>query len=275
MKKINSEYIFEIANSKQNKSVISKKVTECKFDIIKTTFDIDKQLEKKLKREAGHYVCLNYNDLLVFDMYAKKYLSKLIKAEISNLLKINKITAKKILVVGLGNPKYACDSLGKLVCDKILVTIPYLDKKFFSSKDMAKIYSVSLGVYGTTGIDSASLIKSICDLIKPDVVIAIDSLIASDTKNLAKSIQISDTRLSPGGGVGNVRQDIGQDVVGAKVFAIGVPLVANMKIKDGQDLIVTPKDIEKQVSVIGKIIATAINKCFTNLSNQEYLQIVS
>ena len=233
-----------------------------------------KQLKNKLGREAGHYVCFNYSDLLVFDIKAKEYLSQLLQKEIQNLIKINGISAKKVLIVGLGNPKYACDSLGKLVCDRVLVTIPYLDKKLFVAKQMAKIYSVSLGVYGTTGIDSASLVKSICELIKPDVVIAIDSIIASDTKNLARSVQLSDTRLSPGGGVGNVRQDIGQDVIGTKVFAIGVPLVANMKVAGENNLIVTPKDIEKQVSVISKIIATAINKSFINLSNQEYMQLV-
>lgn len=274
MNKLNSEYIFEIANSKRNKAFFEQKTIECQFDITKTSFEIDKKLEKKLNREAGHYVCFNYNDLLIFDLHAKEYFAELLEKEINVLLKTNNIKPKKVLIVGLGNPKYACDSLGKLVCDRVLVTTPYLDKKLYSPKQMARIYSVSLGVYGTTGIDSASLVKSVCELIEPDVVVAIDSLVASQTKNLARSVQISDTRLSPGGGVGNVRQDIGQDVVGAKVFAIGVPLVANMKSGES-NLIVTPKDIEKQVSVISKIIATAINKTFTNLSKQEYLQLVS
>ena len=273
MKKIVSEYIFEVAKQKQNK-FLCKRIENLKHNIQKVCFDVDEQFEKQLGRDAGHYVCLNFDDLLIYDIYAKEYLIEIIKKEIKNLLKINQIDAKKVLIVGLGNPKYACDSVGKLTTDRILITTPYLDRKMFSPKEMAEIYALSLGVYGTTGIDSAKLVKSVCKIIEPDVVIAIDSLVATESKNLAKSIQISDTKLSPGGGVGNVREDISQKVIGAKVFAIGVPLVVKMKDKTDH-LIVTPNDVEKQVSVISKILATSINKTFTNLSKQDYLQLVS
>lgn len=275
MKKIFSEYVFEIAGDKKYEELCKKKVENCKFDIKKVSFDIDENFQKKLGREAGHYVCLNFNELLIYDMFAKGYLTEVLKKEIKNLLKINGIEPQSILVVGLGNPKFACDSLGKSVVDRILVTTPYLDKKMYSQKDMARIYALSPGVYGTTGIDSSSLVKKVCELIKPNVVLVIDSLVASKKENLAKSIQISDTCLSPGGGVGNIRQDISTKNVGAKVFAVGVPLVVNMKDEKNQNFIVTPKDVEKQVLVTSKIIATAINQCFVNLSKQEYLQLVS
>ena len=273
MKKFVSEYIFEVAKQSK-KSGIKKRVESLPRNITKVSFDIDVHLEKELGRDAGHYVCLNFDDLLIYDIYAKEYLVEVVKNELKNLLKLNKIDAKKVLIVGLGNPKYACDSVGKFTTDRVLITTPYLDKKMFSKKEMAEIYALSLGVYGTTGIDSAKLVESVCKIVEPDVVIAIDSLVATDAKNLAKSIQISDTKLSPGGGVGNVRQDISSKAVGTKVFAIGVPLVVKMKNKF-DDLIVTPNDVEKQVSVISKILSTAINKTFTNLSKQDYLQLVS
>ena len=275
MKKILSDFVFEIAKTKKKVELFKKKTENCKFDIKKVSFDIDVNLQKKLNREAGHYVCLNYDDLLVYDMFAKEYLTKLLKKEILNLLKLNAINPQNVLVVGLGNPKFACDSLGKAVVDKIFVTTPYLDKKMYKKDDMARIYAISPGVYGTTGIDSSCFVKKICELTKPDVVIVVDSLVANKSENLAKNIQISDTCLSPGGGVGNVRQDISTKNVGAKVFAIGVPLVVNVRDEKDQNFIVTPKDVEKQVSAISKVIATAINQSFVYLSKQEYLQLMS
>ena len=275
MKKSKTECIFELATDKICQGG-QKKVKDCNFGIKKTTMFVDDNLQKKIALASGHYAYFDFDDILIFDIKAQQYLASLLTKQILTLEKINKITANKILVVGLGNAKYACDSLGSSVANKILVTTPYLDKKLFEPKDMARIYSLSFGVYGTTGIDSSQMICQICKLIEPDLVIAIDSLVASNAKSLSHSIQMSDTKLSPGGGVGNQRQDLSSETLGTHVFAIGVPLVVNLGKKGGEeDLIVTSKDIEKHISVLSKIIATAINKSFVFLPNDDYLQLVS
>ena len=112
-------------------------------------------------------------------------------------------------------------------------------------------------------------------MLKPNLVIAVDSLVTSDENHLAKSIQISNTKLSPGGGVGNNRKEISENVLGVKVVAIGVPLVVNLSslCKTTDDLIVTPKDVEQKVGELSKIISKSINLAFNHLTEKELLEL--
>ena len=277
-KRLRTELIFEIAKGQKNSQGFSRTTKKYLHDIKQTDIKISNQeASKKLEREIGNYINFNFNDLLFFDVKAKEILTQKLQESIKNLVKLNGIKPKKVLVVGLGNEKYACDSLGKSVVDRILVTKPYLDKGYFDADKMAEIYAISLGVYGTTGLDSSQTIKSICKMIEPDLVVAIDSLVASQTKNLALSIQVTDTKLSPGGGVGNNRQEVSKALLHVNVIAIGVPLVVNLSniCPNSGNLIVTPKDVEEKVSVLSKIIAKAINLCFCKLTKTEYLELTS
>ena len=278
MKKIKSELILEVAKATKINQGFQKKVTKHSHNITQTDILLfDEVCAKKIGREVGNYSTFDFDDLLFFDIDAKNILCNKLKLALSNIVKKNNISAKTILVVGLGNEKYACDSLGKSVVDRVLVTKPYLEKSLFSPKKMAEIYAVSLGVYGTTGLETSDTIKSICQTIKPNLVIVVDSLVAGSTKTLAKSIQISDTKLAPGGGVGNNRKEVSQKVLGVKVVAIGVPLVVNLSniCKTNDNLIVTPKDVEQKVADLSKIISKSINLAFNNLSQKELLQLTA
>ena len=235
---------------------------------------LDIKTSKKLSRDIGNYTSYSFDDLFFYDYNAKAYLVSQIQKTIKKLIKENDIKVKKILVVGLGNEKFACDSLGKKVVEKILITKPYIERDLFDKSKMAEIYAVSLGVYGTTGLESSETIKAICKMLKPDVVIAIDSLVAVEHCKLSKSVQISDTKLLPGGGVGNDRHEISESVLGVKVIAIGVPLVVKIDSKNTDcELIMTPKDIEQKVSILSKIISKAINISFCKLTEKEYLEL--
>ena len=274
-KSVKSELILETAKGLKVDDGFRRLTKKYRSGITETYFKIlTEECSKRAGREIGNYYSYSFDDLLFFDYESKNDLINRIKNAILFLLKINGIKIKRVLVVGLGNEKYACDSLGKRVVEKILITKPYLERDFFSSKKMKEVYAISLGVYGTTGLESSDTIKSICEMIKPDLVIAIDSLVASDAKFLAKSVQISDTKLSPGGGVGNNRQEISEAVLKTKVIAIGVPLVINFG-GDVGDLIVTPKDVETKVLAISKIIAKAINLSFSKLTEKEYLDLTN
>lgn len=273
---LKSDLILEVADKfKKQKGFIkikkSYKYNIEQVDICILTDEISKQIE----REKGNYISLNFEEILYFDYKAKNYLCKKVCDALKSLVKKNKLNVKKLLVVGLGNEKYACDSLGSEVVKNILVTKPYLDRNLFSPEEVAEVYAISTGVYGTTGLDSSRVIKSICTYITPDLVIAIDSMVSSTEKNLAKSVQLSDTKLLPGGGVGNNRKEISRDSIGVPVFAIGVPLVVNTNTfcNGNQNLIVSPKDVENKVTVTSKIIAKAINLTFNNLSEQELLEM--
>lgn len=273
-----SELIFEIAKGIRNSKGFQKKSSKLKFDIEESVFHIvSDDVAKKLDREKGTYYCLNFDDVTFYNSKAKDYLSNRLSNQISNLAKLKKIKTNKVLVVGLGNSKYACDSLGARVVDKVLITKPYLDKNLYSKLQMSEIYCISMGVYGTTGLDSSEVIKAICQYLKPDLVIAIDSMITADKERLAKSVQLSDTKLLPGGGVGNARKEISFDAIGVPVFAIGVPLVVNTQIfgAENDNLIVTPKDVESKVKFLSSVVANAINLTFTSISKEELSELCS
>lgn len=271
---IKSEDIFEISSKIKNNSGFYKRTKKLEHGIAESNVKIlNEEVSKKVERDLGSYTSFLFNDLFFYDFDAKEYLSKQIRKTILKLVKENELKCKKILVVGLGNEKFACDSLGKNVVDRILITKPYLERDLFDKSKMAEIYALSLGVYGTTGLDTSKTIKSVCQMLKPDLVIAIDSLVAGEYKKLAKSVQISDTKLLPGGGVGNDRQEISEKILGVKVFAIGVPLVAKIDYSNNDDLIVAPKDVEQKVSILSKIIAKGINLSFCKLTEKEYLEL--
>lgn len=274
MRKISkSELILEVAKGLKNVPGFLKRTQKLGRGLNKTEINIlNEKTALETGREIGNYISFVYDELFFYDVYAKELLIKNLKSSIKSLLKINHISAKKVLVVGLGNEKYACDSLGKKVVEKILITKPYLERDLFSNKKMAELYAISLGVYGTTGLESSETIKSICSMLKPDLVIAVDSLVASQAKSLSKSLQISDTKLMPGGGVGNDRQEVSENSLGVKVLAIGVPLVVKFDDKSN-DLIVTPKDVEQKVDILSKIIAKAINLTFCKLTEKEYIEL--
>ena len=277
MKKIKTDLIFEVAKGLKNNDGFIKKEQKFAHGIKQTSIKIfDENLAKKIDRDAGDYISLGFDELLFYDIKAKDLLCNKLQIAIKKLVEDMKIHAKKVMVVGLGNQKYACDSLGKLVCDRVFVTKPYLDKKLYSKSKLAEVYSVSLGVYGTTGIESSETIKSLCQIVKPDLVMAVDSLVAENIASLASSIQISNTKLSPGGGVGNNRLEVSEKTLNVKVIAVGVPFVSDISnlVNSKKDLVVTPKDVEQKVSEISKIIAKAINLTFNKITEKELNELI-
>ena len=160
------------------------------------------------------------------------------------------------------------------VADKIMVTnhlFSYFQNDL--STDIKKVCVFTPKVMGQTGLESADLVKAVVDLYKPNVVIAIDALASSSIKRINKVIQLSDTGISPGSGVGNYRKEITEKSLKCKVIAIGVATVveANNIIKElmpevtihdnkNYNLILTPKEIDEDIEHISTIISNAINK---------------
>jgi len=136
-----------------------------------------------------------------------------------------------ILIIGLGNWNATPDALGPQVVSKTMVT-----RHLFKVSpeelhgQMRKISAISPGVLGITGIETAEIIRGIVEHVKPDLVIAIDALAAGSLERVGTSIQIADTGIHPGSGVGNPRSSINEETVGCKVIAIGLPTVVNASI---------------------------------------------
>ena len=151
-----------------------------------------------------------------------KVLGKILK-KLANVKKED-----KVLVVGLGNWNVTPDALGPKVIEGIMVT-RHLSQVMpeFMEEDMISVAAISPGVLGTTGIETVEVIKALVENIKPSLIICIDALAARRIERLNKTIQISDTGISPGAGVGNHRKAINKEELGVRVIAVGVPTVVD------------------------------------------------
>lgn len=197
------------------------------------------------------------------------------------------------LVVGLGNRDVTPDALGPHTIECMDVTrhiVKEYGKYAMGDGKLQMISAIAPGVMAQTGMESFEIIKGIVDTIRADVVFVIDALAARNTKRLNKTIQIADTGIHPGSGVGNHRNEISKETLGVPVIAIGVPtvvdaativrdtmenLVASLdddnKYEFIQDLIaphlygmfVTPKDIDESIDRIGATIAEGLNILFS------------
>ncbi len=256
-------------------------------DGIKLTFvEIkNKKGETALGKAKGKYVTLQMPE---FSRIGSGYYKVCVDCLAEQL---KRITAEKenpsVLVAGLGNRKITPDSLGPLCVENLIVTHHLKKMDVAGIANLGNISAVIPGVLGITGIESADVIKSVASYVKPDVIICIDSLVARNIPRLANTIQLTDTGISPGSGIGNTRAEISKKTTGTNVIAIGVPMVVEaatlvydatdgsdetlyrkIKKKTG-DMIVAPKETDELVMQMSKIISSAINLCFHNIPVDE------
>ena len=242
-----------------------------------------------LGKPIGTYVTIEAPDIKYsVDVYEKACL--LLAEEIRNLAKIESRT--KTLVVGLGNKKITPDALGPDVISKLMVTNHMKEHlKDFFDDDITSVCAIAPGVLGTTGMETAQIIKGVIEQVKPDLVIAVDALASRSLDRISNTIQLSDTGINPGAGVENSRAKLDEETLGVKVLAIGVPTVVdavtiasdsidmvmadlgedvlgdekkNRMIKDALSknigtLMVTPKDIDSVIEKTSKTVANGIN----------------
>jgi spore protease len=179
----------------------------------------------------------------------------------------------RILIVGLGNPTLAPDSIGCECAKRIRPTlhISEFDRPFFESLACSEIAICTPGVNATSGLDALVTVKALTKELKPDAVIAIDALASSSVERLGSTVQISNTGICPGSGLGNSRSKIDEESVGVPVIAIGVPTVIDSRvfsINSNSDkapvpaMIVSPKEINDIVSAAAEIISGGINQAF-------------
>lgn len=204
---------------------------------------------------------------------------------------LNDTIPKSVLIAGLGNRHIPPDSLGSRTIDKVAVSRKVAGYAGIPAE--VSVSAIAPGVLGITGIETVEILKGVVNMIHPELVIAIDSLCARDIHKIANTIQITDTGINPGSGLGNNRMGINQETLGCPVVAIGVPMVVYARtichnaiellirrtsentsdevidsvmneLTDGtiNQLVVTPKDIDALTNDISHIIASAMNKVF-------------
>ena len=182
-------------------------------------------LEKEvLEKKKGIYKTLYFDD--VTDEANAKKVRIVLEKELKDLLKQEKIKDQaSCMVLGLGNKKATADALGPFVIDQITVTRHLFTLDLDVDKKYRSVSSFSPGVMGTTGMETQNIILGILEKEKVDFILVVDALCSSSLDRLNKTIQITNTGIHPGSGIGNNRRELSKESLGIPVIAIGVPTV--------------------------------------------------
>lgn len=245
------------------------------LQIKKSRIEVDATISKKIGRPMGSYITLETG--IVNNGRIDKYesLSKEIAATIKE---ITKKGIKNVLVVGLGNPNLTADRLGKEVFSNLIITRHLHKDERKKLEFECEVAGICPSVSGVTGIESFDVIKGVADRIKPDLVVAVDSLASAAVGRIGAAFQLCSSGITPGSGVANHRVRLDKESLGVDVISVGVPLVvyastiiyeaAGGEEKAGSlseellGLIVTPKTIDILVEDCAKVIAGGINQAF-------------
>ena len=293
--------IYRKANNLENE--VPGVETECKVDDnVATTKVIIKDNEgaEALGKPIGTYVTIDIKNLRIAQNDEISKAANIVADELKGIYGKHIQNEDDILVVGLGNMNVTPDALGPMVARDIDITRHFLKyAPQYLEPNTRPVSAIAPGVLGTTGIETQEILKGVVDNIKPKLIIVIDSLASKSIERISSTIQIADTGIVPGAGVGNTRKELSIDTLGVPVIAIGVPTVVeaatlaadslNMlieklqneaksndylnKLKDEDkytmirdaliprdfNLIVTPKEIDNLIENMSSVIARGIN----------------
>ncbi|NLW40452.1 MAG: GPR endopeptidase [Tissierellia bacterium] len=229
---------------------------------------LDDKGSEHLGKPKGVYITIDVPRLKNADQDLKDEVSQQIAKEIKGLGLSDENT--KTLIVGLGNWHVTPDALGPKVVDRVLVTRQYfVAYKKEEDETVANVAKISPGVMGITGIETGEIVKGIVEKINPDLIIAVDSLASRRMERVSTTIQISNTGITPGSGIGNNRIGLNEEYLGVPVIAIGVPTVvdAATMVNDTMDLIIgSMKDAAKVGSEFYSILE--------QISNEDKYQLI-
>lgn len=245
---------------------------------------------RTMDRPQGTYITIEAPGLSVHDEDYHREISGEIARHLRKLLHLEK--EQSILVVGLGNSAITADSLGPHVVENLNITrhmIREYGLQSFGKEKMHRTSGIIPGVMAQTGMETSEIIQGIVAETKPDVVIAIDALAARSTRRLNRTIQITDTGINPGSGVGNHRTGLTEENLQVKVIGIGVPTVVDaativhdsmahllealdeteqkefleeMIAPNLHTMFVTPKDVDETIKYLSFTISEGLNIAF-------------
>ena len=248
---------------------------------------------KSMGRPQGTYITIEATELSTPDEDYHREISEEISTHLRKLIDLKK--EKSVLVVGLGNAAITADALGPQVVDNLLMTrhiIKEYGLRGIKHEKMHRISGIAPGVMAQTGMETAEIVQGIVSETKPDVVVAIDALAARSVRRLSRTIQITDTGIHPGSGVGNHRNGLTEENLQVKVIGIGVPTVVDaativhdsmahlldaleeteqkefldeMIAPNLYSMFVTPKDVDETIKYLSFMISEGLNIAFSQV----------
>ena len=248
---------------------------------------------RAMGRPQGTYITMEAEKLSIPDEDYHREVSEVLAGHLRKLIDLDE--EKNILVVGLGNQAITADSLGPHVVENLRMTRHIIREYGMLGIGEEKMHSTSgiiPGVMAQTGMETAEIVEGVVTQTKPDVVIAIDALAARSTRRLNRTIQITDTGIHPGSGVGNHRNGLTEENLHVKVIGIGVPTVVDAAtiVHDSMahlldtleetekkefleemvsphlhSMFVTPKDVDETVKYLSFTISEGLNMAFSQV----------
>ena len=248
---------------------------------------------KSMGRPQGTYITIEAPELSTPDEDYHREISEELSTHLRKLIDLEK--EKSVLVIGLGNAAITADALGPQVVDNLLMTrhiIKEYGLRGIKHKKMHRISGIAPGVMAQTGMETAEIVQGIVSETKPDVVVAIDALAARSVRRLSRTIQITDTGIHPGSGVGNHRNGLTEENLQVKVIGIGVPTVVDaativhdsmahlldtleeteqkefldeMIAPNLYSMFVTPKDVDETIKYLSFTISEGLNIAFSQV----------
>lgn len=245
---------------------------------------------RSMGRPQGTYITIESEGLSAPDEDYHREVSEELSRHLRKLIGLEK--EKSVLVVGLGNQAITADSLGPEVVGNLRMTrhlIREYGLKSTSEEALHAISGIVPGVMAQTGMETSEIIEGVVEITKPDVVIAVDALAARSTRRLNRTIQITDTGITPGSGVGNHRNGLTEENLKVKVIGIGVPTVVDAAtiVHDSMShlldaleeseqkefleemisphlhgMFVTPKDVDETIKYLSYTISEGLNMTF-------------
>lgn len=261
---------------------------------------------QKLQKPVGHYITLDAPELTNRPLDLFEQVSKSLATELARLLEGVGPQAT-VLVVGLGNRAITSDSLGPKVAEQVYVTrhvTQYLPDAV--SKPIRSVCAVAPGVLGVTGIETMEIVQGVVERLKPDIILAVDALASRRAARISTTIQLTDTGISPGSGVGNERKGLNEATFGVPVLAVGVPMVVyattisqdtisliadETGLHSDEDklralaekvseehlgsMIVTPKDVDQIATDMSRVLADGINMALFGAEYDEVRMLIA
>ena len=208
---------------------------------IERVFITNENGEKAVGKPRGTYVTIDIKNLKIARDEEIQKASDVLTQELGKILDKHVTRKDEMLVVGLGNIYVTPDSLGPKVINELDITrhiIKYMPEVL--DENTRNVCGIAPGVLGTTGMETLEIIKGIVENVKPKIVIVIDSLASRSIDRISSSLQISDTGIVPGAGVGNTRAELSKLTLGIPVIALGIPTVVELAtlVSDGIDIFI-------------------------------------
>lgn len=262
----------------------------------KNGFDITRLLVREdvhstmLGKPKGEYVTVFCGEMHLLDDEVTEKLADLLAQEIRRMC--HALCGRtphrdfSVLVAGLGNEDITADAIGPRAVRKITATrhLRRLDSKLYDMVEKCEISALFTGVLGQTGIETVELVRGAAENVRPDLVLAIDALAARGVERLATTVQLCDSGISPGSGVGNARKAIDRQTVGVPVISLGVPTVVESStlvydalsragidrvseplrniLENGRRFFVAPKESDVITEKVSTLLAMAVDRAF-------------